>query len=101
MAKQTNTGQMFCQSQSGIYQDFHYNCQQNRVPPCLKGKGKTHSDKVVKQQSKFLRMEELNQIAEKRFGKIAGKYVIYRGKTQDVDGIKYVNVEEYLNNLAV
>ena len=45
-------------------------------------------------------MEELNQIAEKRFGKIMGKYVIYRGKTQDVDGIKYVNVEEYLNNLA-
>jgi len=33
-------------------------------------------------------------------GKITGKYVIYRGKTQDVDGIKYVNVEEYLNNLA-
>ena len=60
-----------------------------------------HSDKVVKQQSKFLRMEELNQIAEKRFGKIAGKYVIYRGKTQDMDGIKYVNVEEYLNNLAL
>jgi len=45
-------------------------------------------------------MDELNQIAEKRFGKITGKYVIYRGKTQDVDGIKYVNVEEYLNNLA-
>ena len=40
-----------------------------------------HSDKVVKQQSKFLRMDELNQIAENRFGKITGKYVIYRGKT--------------------
>jgi len=46
-------------------------------------------------------MDELNQIVEKRFGKIMGKYVIYRGKTQDVDGIKYVNVEEYLNNLAL
>ena len=59
-----------------------------------------HSDKIVEQQSRFLRMEELNEITEKRFGKITGKYVIYRGKTQDVDGIQYVNVEEYLNSLA-
>ena len=59
-----------------------------------------HSDKIVEQQTRFLRMEELNEITEKRFGKIAGKYVIYRGKTQDVDGIQYVNVEEYLNSLA-
>ena len=58
-----------------------------------------HSDKIVEQQTRFLRMEELNEIAEKRFGKIAGKYVIYRGKTQEVDGIQYVNVEEYLNGL--
>lgn len=59
-----------------------------------------HSDKIVEQQTRFLRMQELNEITEKRFGKIAGKYVIYRGKTQDVDGIQYVNVEEYLNSLA-
>ena len=59
-----------------------------------------HSDKMVEQQTRFLRMKELNEITEKRFGKIVGKYVIYRGKTQDVDGIQYVNVEEYLNSLA-
>ena len=59
-----------------------------------------HSDKIVKQQTKFLCMEDLNEIAEKRFGKIVGKYVIYRGRTQDVDGIQYVNVGEYLNSLA-
>ena len=59
-----------------------------------------HSDKIVKQQTKFLCMEDLNEIAEKRFGKIAGKYVIYRGRTQDVDGIQYVNAEEYLKSLA-
>ena len=59
-----------------------------------------HSDKVAEQQAKFLRMEDLNAITEKRFGKIAGKYVIYRGKTQDVDGIRYVNAEEYLNGLS-
>ena len=33
------------------------------------------------------------------YGDIEGKYVIYRGKTQDVDDIKYINVEEYLNAL--
>lgn len=59
-----------------------------------------HSDKIVKQQTKFLCMEDLNEIVEKRFGKIAGKYVIYRGRTQDVDGIQYVNAEEYLKSLA-
>ena len=59
-----------------------------------------HSDKIVEQQTRFLRMKELNEITEKRFGKIVGKYVIYRGRTQDVDGIQYVNVGEYLNSLA-
>lgn len=58
-----------------------------------------HSNKIALQQTKFLRMEDLNAITEKRFGKITGKYVIYRGKTQDVDGIQYVNVEEYLKSL--
>ena len=38
---------------------------------------------------------------EKRFGKIVGKYVIYRGKSQDVDGIQYVNAEEYLKSLDI
>jgi hypothetical protein len=60
-----------------------------------------HSDKIVEQQSRFLRMGELNEITEKRFGKIMGKYVIYRGQTQEVDGVQYVNVEEYLNGLAL
>ena len=58
-----------------------------------------HSDKIVPQQTRFLRDEELNAITEKRFGKITGKFVIYRGKTQEIDGVQYMNVEEYLNNL--
>lgn len=38
--------------------------------------------------------------AEYRFGTITGKYVIYRGETrQDANGIKYINVEEYLKSL--
>ena len=35
-----------------------------------------------------------------RYGDIEGKYVLYRGETHDVDGIKYVNVEEYLSALG-
>ena len=58
-----------------------------------------HSDKIVEQQTRYLRDEELNAITEKKFGKITDKYVIYRGKTQDVDGIHYLNVEEYLKSL--
>ena len=58
-----------------------------------------HSDKIVPQQTRFLRDEELNVITEKRFGKITGKFVIYRGKTQEIDGVQYINVEEYLNDL--
>lgn len=59
-----------------------------------------HSDKIAEQQARYLRMEELNDITERRFGKITGKYVIYRGKTQEVNGIQYLNVEEYLNGLG-
>ena len=58
-----------------------------------------HSNKIVEQQTRYLRDEELNAITEKKFGKITDKYVIYRGKTQDVDGIHYLNVEEYLKSL--
>ena len=34
------------------------------------------------------------------FGKIIGKYVLYRGKNCTIEnGIEYLNVSEYLNNL--
>ena len=36
-----------------------------------------------------------------RYGGIDGKYILYRGVTQDVGDIKYVNVEEYLNSLCI
>jgi len=42
--------------------------------------------------------EEMLAQTEFRFRPITGKYVIYRGKSQDVNGIHYWNVEEYLNN---
>ncbi len=33
-------------------------------------------------------------------GYIIGKFVLYRGESQVVDGIRYQNVEEYLRSLA-
>ena len=58
-----------------------------------------HSDKIVDRQAKHLRDESKTSLVEHRFGKILAKYVIYRGTTQDVDGIQYVNAEEYLKNI--
>jgi len=41
--------------------------------------------------------EEKNAQAEKRYGSITGRYVIYRGQTTQHDsGVTYLNVEEYL-----
>ena len=37
---------------------------------------------------------------EHRFGRITGKYVIYRGKPTVSDDIQYLNVEEYLKSLS-
>lgn len=36
-----------------------------------------------------------------RYGKVEGKYVLYRGETKNVEDIKYINVEEYLRNLIL
>lgn len=58
-----------------------------------------HSEKIVDRQTRYLRDEEKTSRIEKRFGRIAGKYVLYRGKNAETDGIGYVNVEEYLKNL--
>ena len=58
-----------------------------------------YSTEAVKEQCRHLLDEEKCKMTEFRFGNITGKYVIYRGKTQDVDGIHYVNVEECLKDL--
>ena len=58
-----------------------------------------HSDQIVNEQTRHLRNEEFNAIIEHRFGKIVGKYVIYKGENATVDGIEYVNAEEYLRKL--
>lgn len=37
---------------------------------------------------------------EHRFGRITGKYVIYRGEPAESEGVCYLNVEDYLKSLA-
>ena len=59
-----------------------------------------HSDKVVPNQYRHLIDKQKCDDTEFRFGKITGKYVIYRGETCEVEGVQYVNVEEYLNGLG-
>ena len=55
-----------------------------------------HSKEVNEKQTRHLKNEEKCDIVEKRFGKIVGKYVLYRGENITVDGIKYLNVEQFL-----
>lgn len=59
-----------------------------------------YSTQVAEQQYQHLVDEQKCAQTEHRFGTIKGKYVLYRGITQDVNGIHYVNVEEYLNNVC-
>jgi len=58
-----------------------------------------HSERIVDRQTRYLRDESKNALIERRFGKIMGKYVLYRGDNSMADGIQYMNVEEYLCGL--
>lgn len=58
-----------------------------------------HSEQHVPEQYKNLINEKNCKDTEHRFGKITNKYVIYRGKNTQSDGIKYLNVETYLKKL--
>ena len=59
-----------------------------------------HSTEAITAQYRHLVDEEKCKITEFHFGPITGKYVIYRGEAQDVKGIHYLNVEEYLKGLS-
>lgn len=59
-----------------------------------------HSKELVPDQYRHLIDENKCAAAEHRFGKITGKYVIYRGAPGESAGIHYLNVEEYLKSLA-
>lgn len=59
-----------------------------------------HSRETVPAQYRFLIDEEKCRQTEHRYGPITEKMVIYRGKTQVFEGIRYKNVEEYLEQLG-
>lgn len=58
------------------------------------------SREVVPGQYAHLIDSEKCAETEHRFGRITGKYVIYRGDPTVSEGIRYLNIEEYLKSLA-
>ena len=58
-----------------------------------------YSKEQVPEQSIHLKDEEKCAMTSHRYGEITGKYVIYRGESGSLEGIQYLNVEEYLKSL--
>lgn len=56
-----------------------------------------HSTEVVSEQRRHLLDEKKLRDTAFRYGDIVGKYIIYQGEEMEVDGVKYLNVENYLN----
>ena len=59
-----------------------------------------HSNEVMANQYRHLINSEKCAETKHRFGTIIGRYVIYRGKAAESDGVQYLNVEQYLKSLA-
>ena len=59
-----------------------------------------HSEEAAPQQYRHLIDAGKCAQTEHRYGPITGKFVLYRGKDQVVEGIQYQNVEEYLKTLV-
>ena len=58
-----------------------------------------HSNKIVKEQARYLLDEDKCSIIEHKYGKITQKCVLYRGKDMSNNGIDYINVESFLMKL--
>lgn len=58
-----------------------------------------HSKEIIPFQYRHLIGSEKCAQTEHRYGPITGKFVLYRGEDQLLNGIQYQNVEEYLRNL--
>lgn len=59
-----------------------------------------HSDKVADEQRRHLLNPKKCAETEFRYGKILSKNVIYRGADVSVQGVRYLNVEKYLESLG-
>lgn len=60
-----------------------------------------HSQEVIPAQYRHLTDEEKCTLTEHRYGAITARTVIYRGETTESNNVKYLNVEEYLNQLGL
>ena len=59
-----------------------------------------HSEEINAKQYRHLIDKDKCDAAEHSFGRITGRYVIYRGNKTEIDGIEYLNVENYLKNIT-
>lgn len=58
-----------------------------------------YSKEQVPEQYRHITNEEKCAMTSHRYGEITGKYVIFRGDSAVVEGVQYLNVEEYLKAL--
>ena len=58
-----------------------------------------YSKEQVSEQYRHITNEEKCAMTSHRYGNITGQYVIYRGDSTEMDGVRYLNVEEYLKSL--
>ena len=58
-----------------------------------------YSKEQVPEQYRHITNEEKCAMTSHRYGEITGRYVIYRGDSAVVEGVQYLNVEEYLKSL--
>lgn len=58
-----------------------------------------YSKEQVPEQYRHITNEEKCAMTSHRYGEITGRYVIYRGDSAEVEGVQYLNVEEYLKSL--
>ena len=58
-----------------------------------------YSKEQVPEQYRHLIDAQKLEMTSHRYGDITGKYVIYRGESTQIDGVQYLNVEEYLKAL--
>ena len=58
-----------------------------------------HSKQQVPEQYRHIKNEEKCSMTSHRYGDITGRYVIYRGDNAQIEGVQYLNVEQYLKSL--
>ena len=59
-----------------------------------------YSKEQVPEQYRHITNAEKCTMTSHRYGDITGRYVIYRGDNAKVDGVQYMNVEEYLKSFV-